>query len=301
MVTQKEIRRILQGKNLAFEKIIRTSDRFYLVLAKDRKKEVVFKILRNRKRKFAKLALKKEADALKFFNSFKSPYLKSPKFFGAELEGKTPYYKEEFIEGRTLERNGGFFFRKLTRKEVDKISEILSGLNKIEISLIKKEISNLSDFGAAYFDFALKHHKREIKRFLGKGGGKTISDLIKKAKKILNNGRKFAVHGEVYPNNLMNNKKGDIILIDWENIGIGNPAHDVASVYLRLKNKVLSERLMRNLTFSKEDFFKLFFKIEIILQSLGSLSYFEDSKIPEKLKKEAKGYFLCILKNFLNQ
>lgn len=112
MLNQKSILKICEGEKTSFRKIIRQTERFFLILGVHSSpkggKKIVLKILVDPQKKYAKLALKKEAQALKFLNNF--PSLKAPKFFGANLKGAHPYYKEEFVLGKTLERKSGFFF-----------------------------------------------------------------------------------------------------------------------------------------------------------------------------------------------
>ena len=300
MISQSEINQICQKESLIFEKIIRTSDRFVLVLGKENNRDIVLKILRNPRRTFTKIALKKEAAALNFFNKIKNPNLKVPQLLKTSFLGKYPYYKEEFIKGETLEAKEGFFFKKLDKKEIKQLSDMVSFLNKVDNSKIKKSVLKLSNFGNFYFDFALKWHRKEIVFFLKKEKIEKLFNLIKKAKEILTPRNLAVVHGEIYPNNLMEDKKGRIFLLDWENIGLGNLGHDAASVYLRLKDEYLSQFFLKNLNLSKQKFFQYFFTIEIVLQSIGSLSHFNEVKtISKKFKKEARIHFLKKINQFL--
>lgn len=301
MITQSEIKQICQKENLAFKKIIRTSSRFVLVLTRKKNKDIVLKILRKPKRIFARIAFQKEAGALDFFTKLKNPHLKVPQFLGTGIFKRYPYQKREFIKGEVLEKKDDYFFKKLKRGEIRKISKILSALNRVRLSLIKSGVPNLSDFGKGHFDFTLRLHQREINLFFKKEQIKRLLDLIEKAKKSLSAENAVVVHGEVHPDNLVRDKKGKIFLLDWENIGSGNPAHDPVSVFLRLKENSLSQFFLNNLDFINQRGFQLFFQLEVVLQSLGSLSYFEKSKkqISKKKREMARIHFLKKINEFL--
>lgn len=300
MITRAEINNILKKENLSFKKTIRVSDRFLLLLGSGREGDFVLKILRNYYRKFAKSALLKETTALKFFSGLKNQGLNVPRLFKENFEGKFPYYKEEFVSGKILEAKETFFFKKISFENLEKIKKILIVLNKTSLKDLKEKVANLSDFGIGYFDFAMKFRKKEIKKFLDKEQEIIFLSLIEKSKNIINSGIVSVVHGEVYPNNLMEDKNGRIVLLDLENIGIGNPAHDIAAVYLRLKRKSLSEILISGTDFCDKEPYKTLFKTEIILQTLGSLAYFESNKkFSKPMKANGQKYFIDIIKNFL--
>ncbi|MDD5145974.1 MAG: phosphotransferase [Candidatus Pacebacteria bacterium] len=299
MLSLAEINQICKKEGIVFKKIIRTSNRFVLVLGEEKKQDAVLKILRDARRNFAKIALKKEIAVLKLFNNLKTNEIGVPQLFGYNLSAKHPYYKEEYVNGGILEEKEGFFFKNLKSKEIKKLSKIVSFLNKIKSAKIKK-IPNLADFGKNYIDFFLRFHKSEIKNFLDKNKAEKFFNLIEKAKKILVPEKLTVIHGEVYPNNLMENKAGKIFLLDWENIGIGNIAHDAVSVYLRIKERANSELFLKNLNFKDQKYFQLFFQLEIIMQSLGSASYFKNKKeLPENFRKESISYFLNAISRIL--
>ncbi len=220
---------------------------------------------------------------------------------GTDIFKQYPYQKREFIKGKVLEKKDDYFFKKLKKEEIRKISKILSALNRVKSSLIKRGVSNLSDFGKGHFDFTLRLHQKEIKLFFKKEQIKRLLDLIEKAKKSLSSENVVVVHGEVYPDNLVRDEKRKIFLLDWENIGIGNPAHDPVSVFLRLKENSLSQFFLNNLDFINQSGFQLFFQLEVILQSLGSLSYLERSKkqISKKKKEMIRIHFLKKISEFL--
>lgn len=296
MFGEKEIGQILNKENLLFNKYIKKSGRFVLILTREEKNEknVLLKILRDCRRSFSRKALEKEAAVLNHFNKIKNSYLKIPQFLGTGFLGRHFYLKEEFITGKILEEKNGFFFRKLSKREINEIIGIIFFLRKITPIFLKKNIPHLSDFGPYYLSFALKFHQKQIKIFLDEEQRKKFQGLIKQAKKALSlDVCKTAVHGEVYPNNLIKSQKGGIFLLDWENIGIGSFSRDAASVYLRLKNETLRSYFLKNLPFSNEKFFPLLFQVEIILQSLGSLDYFESAG------RKNISYFQGAIKKFL--
>lgn len=294
MITRTEINQILRNENLVFKKIIRTSDRFVLVLGREKNKDTLLKILRNPRRIFAKVSLKKEAAALKFFNRFRDLKLKTPEILKTNFLGKYPYYKKEFIKGKTLESKEGYFFRKLRKEEIKNLCKTLLVLNRVETTSVKKNIPHLSNFNGRYFNTTIRLHAKEIKSFLKEKQRKQLFVLIKKAKKFLSSYNKTIVHGEIYPDNLIKDQSGRILLLDWENVGIGSLARDAASVYLRIKEKPLSRIFLKNLNLLKQKPFQLFFQLEIILQSIGGLNYFGRNKdrISKKERMRNQSYFL---------
>lgn len=292
MISHKQLLEICQQEKIIFEKIIRQSKRFLLIKGPGEKESVSLKVLIDPRRKYAKKSLIKEAETLELLNNLEEINIKAPKFLGKRFKKKYPYYKKEFIVGETLESKAGFFFKKLSGNEIFQIIEILKSLRKIPLPILKKNVSNLSDFGKGHFDFTFKLHQKEINLFLKREQINKLLDLMKKAEQILALNNKVAVHGEVYPDNIIKNKKGEIFLLDWENIGIGNPAHDVVSVYLKIKEDSLRQIFFKKLNFSKEKFFPLFFQLELILQSLGCLHYIKE------IGKENK-YYIKKYENFI--
>ena len=292
MISHKQLLEICQQEKIIFEKVIRQSKRFLLIKGFTEEENVSLKVLIDLRRKYAKKSLIKEAETLELLNNLEETNIRAPKFFGENFKKKYPYYKKEFILGETLESKSGFFFKKLSRNEIFQIIEILKSLRGIPLPLLKKSVSNLSDFGKGHFDFTLKLHQKEINLFLKREQIKQLPGLIKKAEQVLALNNKVAVHGEVYPDNIIKNKKGEIFLLDWENIGIGNPAHDAVSVYLKIKEESLRQFFLKKLNFSKEKFFPLFFQLELILQSLGCLHYIKE------ISKENK-YYIKKYENFI--
>jgi hypothetical protein len=300
MLEKKEINEILEGEKLSLYGIIRISDRFALISAlpnngKDTaKKKVVLKILADPAKKFAKISLKKESSLLEFLIYAKRDNLNAPKFLGSNFDCHYPYFKEEFIDGDILEGKSGFFFKNLEDNDISKLAGIAIALRNIDISVMLEKIPNLSDFSSKYFDLAVKFHKEQIKEFLNKEQKLKLSVLLNRANELIKAGNNTsAVHGEVYPNNLVKDKKGDIFLIDWENIGIGSPARDSASIYLRIKDSRQSQLFMEKLPMMENVNFKLFFQLEIILQSIGGIDHFQDKKIiiNQKERESSIKYF----------
>lgn len=271
----------LKKEGISFEKLIRKTDRFALIQGKWRGKVVAFKILVDPERKYAKAALIKEAEILKILNKF--PKVRAPKIFGFNKKAENPYFFEEFIEGSILERRSGFFFKDLQKDSIVEIAQILN--NFIKIPLVNfRRIKNKSSFSSSYFQESLKLHQNIINSNLTSSQRTKLKNLIKlKPKKL------FPVHGEVYPNNLVENKEGKIYLLDWENFGFGNLARDSVSVYLRLKDENQKQIFLKELKFKNQENFEEFFKIEIILQSIGSLRHL----------KGQKNYFLRQIKKVL--
>jgi len=282
MLTQKELLKICQKEKISFEKIIRKSNRFILAKGRKGKDNVVLKILVNPQRKHAKKALIKEAKILELLNNLKEVKIRVPEFFGKNLKGKYPYFKEEFISGKILERKSGFFFKKLKRELIIEIARNLNNLIKTP-RFCFREIKNLSNFSSFYFKEGLRLHKKIIDKTLTPVQKNKLKKLIKNQPKIL-----VPVHGEVYPNNLIEDRQGKIYLLDWENFGFGNLAHDSASVYLRLKDKVSKEFFLKQIDFKNKRDFNNFFRIEIVLQSIGSLQYLKSQKAYFRAKRGNK-------------
>jgi aminoglycoside phosphotransferase (APT) family kinase protein len=272
---------IFQKEGIIFEKLIRQSDRFSLVKGKKDGKNVVLKILINPARGYAKRALIREARTLKVLNNF--PNVQAPKVLGFNFKAKYPYFFEEFIEGNVLEKKSGFFFKKLSKDATFQIAEILNNL--IEIPLIKfKTIKNKTSFSSSYFKESFIFHQETINSNLASFQKNKLKKMIQIKPK-----KNFPVHGEVYPNNFIEDKKREIHLLDWENFGFGSLARDSASVYLRLKDKNSKQIFLNRINFKNQVDFEQLFSLEVILQSIGSLQYLKNERV----------YFLNQIKNFL--
>lgn len=285
MSIEKKIFQICQDESLRFNKILRISKRFALIKCRDKKNEIVLKIL-IKKKKFPLISFKKDLASLKFFKSHKFLGLRVPKFLGETFKTKIIAFKQEFIVGKTLQDETGFFFREIDLADLQKLVAACLALRKIKPFLIISQIPYLANFDKSYFKESLKLHQKEIKDYLNLNQQKNLKklvDLIIKTPRFLK--PKIVVHGEFYPDNFIKTKKGEIFILDWENIGLGNLWHDPCSLYLRLGKKELEKKFLKN--FNPKSLTSLF-NLEVILQSIGSLRYFEEKYLKRKISKKEK-------------
>lgn len=85
------------------------------------------------------------------------------------------------------------------------------------------------------------HRKNFLEKFLRSKQNKNLisqkeidlaQEIIETNKKILDLSANFLCHGDLYPNNLIINEKGDLIILDWSMATFNNFAFDVAFLYL---------------------------------------------------------------------
>lgn len=167
----------------------------------------------------------------------------------------------------------------------------------------KLKVKHLSDFGENYFRETMSLHQKIINSFLKKSQKRNFQKLVEEGLINLSRTQKFLVHGEVYPDNIMKDESGKIYLLDWENLGLGTLAHDTTSVFLRIKEEKSKNEFFEKIKFKEKEEFKKFFPLEITLQSIDSLNFFEENYKKGEIKKiekeKSQNYFLKIINKFL--
>lgn len=151
------------------------------------------------------------------------------------------------------------------------------------------------------------HRKNFLEKFLRSPLNKNLiskkeidlaENLIRKNKKFLDQSANSLCHGDLYPNNLIINEKGNLIILDWSLSTFNNCAFDVAFVYLMAHSlPSWQEKFLKgylNLIKEKEKFLKLF-RIDLI--SLANR--FAAQCYYLKLKERSEKNLFLIFKNYL--
>lgn len=111
-------------------------------------------------------------------------------------------------------------------------------------------------------------------------------------------------HHEPYSAHIVRDKKGKCHFIDWENIGLNNPLHDLSIIWIRGWNKPRwQEEFLEKLHKHLHDQFRFdhVFAAEMILQSAGNIAYFSSDNItPEekKIRKKIIPYFTQLIEQY---
>jgi thiamine kinase-like enzyme len=106
---------------------------------------------------------------------------------------------------------------------------------------IKPEIS-LYLHGGWWFERDFEYHQRNfLEKFVNSSLNKNLiskkeinlaQKIITENKKFLDSSAMFLCHGDLYPNNLILNEEGNLIILDWGLSTFNNFAFDVAFIYL---------------------------------------------------------------------
>lgn len=122
--------------------------------------------------------------------------------------------------------------------------------------------------------------------------------IIKENKRFLDSSAKVLCHGDLYPNNLIINKKRRLIILDWSLSTFNNLAFDVAFLYLMAQaNTFWQKEFLKgylNLIENKKDFNKLF-RIDLISLANRFAAQCYYLKLKEKFDKKV----FLIFKNYI--
>ena len=210
--------------------------------------------------------------------------------------------KEKGIFGGEMEKDFRIKKEFLKRLKPEKFAKIIFLYQKI-----KPEIS-LYLHGGWWFERDFEYHQRNfLEKFINSSLNKNLisrkeinlaQEVITGNKKFLDSSAKFLCHGDLYPNNLILNEKGNVIILDWGLSTFNNFAFDVAFIYLmaqtipQWQKKFLKHFL--NLIKDREEF-KALFRIDTISLANRFAAQCYYLKLKEKFERKT----FLIFKNYL--
>ena len=285
-------------------KIFREGPRFFVVGGEYQGKKAIFKSDvedPQKETRRAYLKLRREAAFLQC-----QPLSQAPAFYAKGEEQDFFWILEELVPGKSQEAGEGTFLFKdgfFTGENLDWALSFLANLHQVG-----RKNSN-----PAWVEFKNKFAKRytlddyvrvmasDKEYLVGKSLMDKIDSFIGVRHDLFDGQQTVMAHHEFYAPHIFVNG-GEFNVIDWENVGWGNPAYDFTELWFRSFNhldfqKELEERFRSS---QKEtEIFDQLFSLEILLQGLGNLKYFSMTEIEDE--KEVAGKLSSFAKDGIDR
>jgi len=221
-----------------------------------------------------------------------------PKYFDAKIERDFEWIQREYFKEGPLESKKEIekLKRRLSKKDVLKISKILFELLKIKIS----DFPFLKKFNLRKYQSLPKQIEKE--KILSEEELRKLKKFLKENFKILKKENKYFCHDDFQIGNiiLFDNK---IKVIDLEGVKISNFAFDICFLWARLwKERKVAREILTNfynlLPKRKKETFEILFRLNSLF--IGFHSFMQTPKEYNlKTIKERKKFFLTMLKKAL--
>lgn len=188
------------------------------------------------------------------------------------------WYLREYSQGKLQNVRGGnvrfrpSFFTQATLRLVGTLFGELQRIRAHELPGRFKLLLHTPDGIRKLMKF-IKPYRGLIDRALGDGSQwKHIEKYLLANQDVYNSAPRVLVHQEPYAVHFIKHRHG-WTLIDWENIGWGNPAHDYVVMWMRAAGhsrwqRALQRRVRRNVAYRH---FDRLWEMEIVLQSCYNL------------------------------
>jgi hypothetical protein len=308
---KKTIAEITKKHQLEFSQIIRLNSRFLVIKGQKQGQEVVLKIITsNNQYNQDKIggSLTREAEFLKFLQDHGSNSIKHSLNQIIDYQRtEHSWYLKNWLNGRPQNIIGsGWLFRNdfFNDQNLSNLNNFYQELYQLSDELtpsllLKFRRSNLESY-EKYIDW------QNLVNFYGLGK-LPIKRFIPQIKTFLNGHRRMfdsqqlvINHFEPYADHLLT-FQGKLFIIDWENVGYGDVAHDPVVIWQRAFDKPLWQKTLIK-TFSNLPHFKELFDVQLVMQSISNIRYFLDTAYPidKKLAKRQLELFQSYIIHTLN-
>lgn len=238
---EEAIAQIVSTYRLRITKTIRRGPRYYVAEVMRNKRKALFKICLYRKdvdgltnEKFGREVL-----FLDYLQTSRRRLVRrtAPGVFALGTDPRA-WYIREFITGKTQNISGGSirfrpsFFSSANLRWLTRFFTELQDIRSSELPSGFRRLLHAPDFASQLLVFMQPHWSR-IEKILGiPGARKSIRVYFLRNQHLYNSAPRCLVHQEPYADHLI--KQGKTWrLIDWENIGWGNPVHDAMVIWMR--------------------------------------------------------------------
>jgi thiamine kinase-like enzyme len=221
-----------------------------------------------------------------------------PKYFDAKIEKDFEWIQREYFKEEPLESKNEIekLKRRLTKKEIFKISKTLFELLKIKIS----DFPFLKKFNLKKYKSLPKQIEKE--KILSEEEIKKLKKFLIENFKILKKENKYFCHDDLHIGNiiLFDNK---IKVIDLEGAKISNFAFDICFLWARLwKERKVAREILTSfynlLPKRKKETFEILFRLNSLFIGFHSFMQTPKEYNLETIKKRKK-FFLTMLKKAL--
>ncbi|PIS12277.1 hypothetical protein COT70_01745 [candidate division WWE3 bacterium CG09_land_8_20_14_0_10_47_33] len=241
----------------------------------------------------ARLRLRREAV---FLRHAKLRY--APKFYAKGIKEGFFWLLEEWVKGESQELGESPFLIKdsfFTEQNLKHSLEFLASLHRLSEKPQPQFEKYFSRYSLADYISLMQTDKAGV---LGKILSAKADGFTRKRHRLFNQNQIVITHHEFYGPHIFVGK-GEMQVIDWENVGWGNLAHDFVELWVRsFRNKDFQSEFFERFWASQKDkeVFDQLFRLEVILQGIGNLNHFKITKVPEE-KKVAEEVSSFLLEN----
>lgn len=281
--------------------IWRNGPRFKVELIEEDGKKIVRKELLDKNNTWAGNALAKEIAFLRWGETLTDSTLKEtlPKIYDYGESDSDLWYQREYTVGNFQNKEPSRFLLKESFF-TERISLVLAAyLNRLHQSSdgLPSYLTDCFRTSYSLTNFArCIAWERVTAEFLTDDERWKIKQLIAEKEELFNRNQVKLCHYEFYGTHLLFTSEGRLKVIDWENVGLSNIAHDLVTIYLRgFTNPKWQSTLIRlyRETVGDSELFDFLFKIEVLFQSLGNIRFFLTTTEPLEIavKDPALTYF----------
>lgn len=290
----KQINHIFQKHQLKLIKLLRLGPRFFIALCQKKNLKCVLKInlyerAINQDCRTHNEHLAREIIFLKLIAQQKNYSLIKkgvPYIYDGDENSERTWYLKSYTAGEFQNLGkSNFLFKEsfFTKENLNWLIKFFSQLHQLSMNLPEKKQKLFHHH--CLKDYLNLLNDQRIKPPL-KNRYPEIFSFFKKHEKNFDKNQTALTHFEPYPVHFIKNKNG-LLIIDWENIGWGNSAHDIGVIWVRSFSKPAWQKSLivkfQKSTPLNKHWFDLF-KTEIAVQSLANLSYLKTTTDPDEQK-----------------
>jgi len=296
----KIINQVLQRQKLQIIKFLRMGPRFLIALCLKNKKRVYIKINlysrhKNHDCRVCNEHLAREITFLQLVNrQNKFKHLKQgvPLIYAADIKSDRTWFVKEYTEGTFQNINDSNFLFKnsfFNQTNLNWVVKFFDELHAFSLDLPAKTKKTFHYHDMA--DYLRLINKKEIATIL-KSQAKVdkIYQFLNKRENLFNKNQLVLTHFEPYAAHFIKNQ-ASFKVIDWENIGWSNVAHDLGVIWLRayehpIWQKKLVEKVYQTSPLAKN--WPELFKVELLIQIMANLPYLLGTTDPDEKKVSQK-------------
>jgi len=275
----------------------REGPRFYIVGGEYQGERVVFKADvegPSGESTRARLKLRREAA---FLESVKLESI--PRFFAKGTYQGYFWLIEEWVPGESQEWGESTFLFKPTFFTPQNLDLSLGFLGALQ-GLFPTDGGLFKRYTLADYEAVVVSDKDKI---IGKNLARKVKDFVAARHKLFDGNQTVVTHHELYSPHIFVEGR-ELNVIDWENVGWGNPAYDFTELWMRsFTHPDFQKELWARFRHSQDDqeTFDQLFSLETVLQGLGNLKLFKFPRVPEEtaVAQKAGRFFLESLERVL--
>ncbi len=286
---QKLFQPVFERLNFKASKVFREGPRFYVIGGKYGGEKVIFKAdLEASTKRLPKARLRLRREGI-FLRHVRLEHV--PLFYARGVEEEIFWLLEEWVPGKSQEMGESTLLIRdsfFTEQNLKYSLEFLNELHRLSERPRPEFEKHFSRYTLADYVYLMRIDRPSL---LGRQLATKVDTFVKRQHRLFNETQTVVTHHELYGPHIFVND-GEMNVIDWENVGWGNPAHDFVELWVRsFTHPRFQSKLFQRFRASQKDkdVFDRLFRLEVILQGIGNLNHFKLTKLKEE-KKVAKKF-----------